>query len=59
MREGLGMYDDLPAEDAVVMAWNVPGDNPHYHDVMRSKVQDSMPVLARAINRLTQERMRA
>ena len=55
MPEGLEMYDHLPAAEAIVKAWNVPGEDPHYHDVMRSRVQDSMPVLARAINRLTRE----
>lgn len=58
-REGLGQFDHLPAADAIVLAWNMPGVAPRYHRDMQDQVKEQMPVLARAIERLTEERMRA
>lgn len=58
-REGLEIFDHLPADEAIVMAWNVPGAAPRYHRDMKILVREQMPVLARAIERLTEERMRA
>lgn len=49
---GLHQYDSLPAVQAVVKAWTVPGGHPDWHDAMREHVRLEMPVLARALDRL-------
>ena len=55
-RSGLRQYDSLPPLDAVLAAWANQGANPTWHQVMQSEVRDSMPLLARALDRLTAER---
>jgi hypothetical protein len=52
-REGLEMYDDLPAVDAVVAAWANPGIDPVWHQRCMEAVSVQMPLLARALDRLT------
>jgi hypothetical protein len=49
---GLRKYDHLPAEEAVRLAWQTPGPNPHWHTQMQAKVREQMPLLARALDRL-------
>ena len=51
-----GIYDRLAAVDAVTAAWTRPGPNPEYHRRMQAEVRQSMPVLARALDRLARER---
>lgn len=52
---GLRQYDHLSALDAVIRAWTEPGPNPAWHEMTRKEVHDSMPLLARALDRLTHE----
>lgn len=54
-RPGLHMYDHLPPVEAVVRAWNQPGTNPEWHEAMRRQTRYNMPILARALDRLTNE----
>lgn len=51
--EGLSQFDDLPAAIAVALCWSEPGENPRWHRKMQEEVRDRMPVLARALDRLT------
>lgn len=51
--EGLTQFDRLPAIDAVVKAWSEPGAFPTWHYRMQQIVRKSMPVLGRALDRLT------
>lgn len=53
---GLQQFDHLPAAEAVVLAWTVPGPAPHRD--MKILVEEQMPVLARAIERLVEESRR-
>lgn len=53
--EGLQQFDHLPAAEAVVLAWVVPGHAPRYHRDMQDLVRKQMPVLARAIERLVDQ----
>lgn len=55
-REGLEEYDSLDPIDALIKAWTVPGKHPAWHYRMQQVVRANMPVLARAIDRLVQER---
>lgn len=55
---GLQQFDHLPAAEAVVLAWTVPGPAPRYHRDMKILVEEQMPVLARAIERLVEESRR-
>jgi hypothetical protein len=50
--EGLRRYDGLPPVEAVVRAWTEPGPRPDWHERMRREVQSTMPLLARALDRL-------
>lgn len=54
-KEGLHMYDHLPPLVAVVSAWVNPGANPGWHYTMQDEVRKSMPVLARALDRLVKQ----
>jgi len=49
-------WDDLPPEDALVRAWTEPGRNLRWHRMCIQVVRDCMPVLARALDRLVDER---
>jgi hypothetical protein len=40
---------------AVVQAWNDPGLYPVWHDLAKHKVRDCMPMLAKALDRLSEE----
>jgi hypothetical protein len=51
----LEKYDHLDAADAVINAWLDPGDNPVWHRVMQKELHETMPLLARAIERLVEE----
>lgn len=53
-KEGLEQYDDLPALTAVVLAWQSPGKHPAWHHRMQQIVRTNMPVLGRALDRLTE-----
>ena len=53
---GLRMYDHLPAEEAAVRAWTVAGRSPELHRKQQQEVRDRMPLLARALDRLVNER---
>lgn len=48
--------DDLDPVDAVVMAWTMHEGSALRHEVNTREVADTMPALARALDRLTQER---
>lgn len=52
---GLRQYDHLEPVQAVLAAWNAPGPRPDWHLRMRLEVTNAMPLLARALDRLTQE----
>jgi hypothetical protein len=53
---GLRSLDHLAPRDAAVRAWTDPGPHPPWHRKMQAEVRDSMPLLARALDRLTAER---
>ena len=55
---GLRKYDDLPAVEAVVKAWAGDGINPRWHAKCVAETRASLPVLARALDRLTREQSR-
>jgi hypothetical protein len=52
---GLAQFDDLPAMQAVVKAWTDPGSHPDWHNHMKVRLSNQMPVLARALDRLAKE----
>lgn len=54
-RVSLEAFDHLPAAEAVRAAWLVPGPVPQYHRSMKLEVHARMPMLARALERLTKE----
>jgi hypothetical protein len=49
---GLRRYDHLPAAEAVKLAWSDPGSNLSWHRKMQALVEEQMPLLARALDRL-------
>ena len=49
------MYDDDCPLYAVVHAWMDSGPHPLYHEQMKQQVHKSMPLLARALDRLVLE----
>ena len=53
--EGLKQFDNLPAAQAVFKAWTIPGRNKYWHWRTRGIVRDTMPLLARALDRLSYE----
>lgn len=53
---GLLKYDHLPALQAILRAWNEPGDAPAWHARRKAEVRASMPVLAHTLDRATQEK---
>ena len=54
-QDGLEQYDSLSAIDAVVKAWTEPGEFPTWHYRMQQIVRKTMPVLGRALDRLSEE----
>ena len=58
-QSGLRKYDHLPAEEAVVEAWKGDGINPRWHAACVEEARLSLPVLARALDRLTREQGRS
>ncbi len=50
--EGLKKFDHLMPMDAILLAWHDPGSNPEWHAAAKKQVADSMPLLARALDRL-------
>lgn len=53
--EGLTQYDHLPPHEAVRKAWTDAGKNPPFHFAAKQQVAATMPVLARALERLARE----
>lgn len=49
---GLKMYDHLDAAEAVVKAWTIQGNYPYWHAKQKRELRVSMPLLARALDRL-------
>lgn len=45
-------YDNDPVLVALAKAWYIAGSNPAYHSRMVKQVEASMPLLARALDRL-------
>lgn len=52
--DGLTQFDHLPPEEAVVRAWLEVGPRPVWHEAQREKVRRRMPLLARALYRLSE-----
>lgn len=46
------VYDGLPPEVAVAKAWSEYGSRPKHHKEMQDELRKSMPLLARALDRL-------
>ena len=53
--DGMKMYDDLPACQAVVLSWLNAGSNPIWHARMKVEVRLAMPLLAYSLDRLANE----
>lgn len=53
---GLRRYDALNPEEAVSLAWTLPGVHPRYHAEQQQIVRERMPLLARALDRMAEER---
>lgn len=53
---GLRKFDHLSADRAALMAWTEPGAQPKHHEAMRKRVRREMPLLARALDRMADER---
>jgi hypothetical protein len=47
------LYDNLPPEQAVLKAWTRPGPRPDWHRKMQDEVRKVMPLLARALDRMS------
>lgn len=52
---GLRKYDDLPPKYAVLRAWREPGRDAGWHEAQRRVLRRTMPLLARALDRLEAE----
>ena len=50
--KNIEMYDMLPPDQAVARAWNDPGRSPMTHREAQDNLRKSMPLLARALDRL-------
>lgn len=55
-QNGLKKYDLLSPVDAVIKAWTNPGSNEWWHANAKHDVRQSMPLLARALDRLAKEK---
>ena len=53
--DGMHMYDDMPAFQAVILSWCNAGSNPIWHARMKVKVRLAMPLLAYSLDRLVNE----
>lgn len=53
----LDMYDHLTPELAAVAAWIREGDDPYWHRSRKEVVAVSMPLLARALDRMVNDRV--
>lgn len=51
----IGQYDHLDPLEAVLQAWNDPGQDPEIAEAAREEVRQVMPLLARALERLAGE----
>ncbi len=51
---GLRRFDNVDPVDAVVRAWTTPGRMPAWHARAQRVVRSAMPVLARALDRLSE-----
>ena len=52
--QGLVQYDEMEPIEAVVAAWTQMGRNPKWHLNTQNFVRESMPLLARALDRLAE-----
>lgn len=52
---GLKQLDELEPAHAVLHAWVTPGPSPEWHDRAKASVRATMPLLARALDRLQAE----
>lgn len=52
--EGLVQYDGFSPGEAIFMAWSEPGDFPRWHAKQQEEVRKTMPVLARALDRMVE-----
>lgn len=52
-QSGIEMYDHLTPAEAVLAAWSNPGSSPEWHERTQAIVRANMPVMARALDRLT------
>ena len=50
--KNIEMYDKLPPDQAVARAWSDPGRSPQTHREAQDNLRKSMPLLARALDRL-------
>ena len=46
------LYDNLPADEAIIKAWTLPGVPPSTREWMQKQVKEINPMLARALDRL-------
>jgi len=53
---GLTKFDGLPPEEALARAWSQPGSHPRWHRLTQQVVRDCMPLVARALDRLAEQR---
>lgn len=51
-RAGLQAYDHLPPAEAALAAWVNPGSHERWHAKCRAELWGSMPLLARALDRM-------
>jgi len=52
---GLQKYDHQDAVQAAINAWMNPGPYGEWHEMMKVNVRQGMPLLARALDRLSRE----
>ena len=52
---GLRKFDHLPPAEAVIAAWTSTGSNPSWGEAAIAETRASMPLLARALDRLVQQ----
>lgn len=56
---GLRKYDDLPAAEAVLKAWTEAGNHPAWDYERKQETRQSLPLLARALDRLERDGLHA
>lgn len=54
--QGRTSLDHLPPEEALARAWSKPGPHPRWHRMTQQVVRDCMPLVARALDRLAEQR---